>query len=549
MALSQTSQCLQFFHRLLDDLDDQFVRMRRWGPRSIWVALLILTRPSGLRSYRCMLSTILEHTSGLLGWEKAPSAASFSKARGKLPALASRELIHALVKKLWPWQRARFRHHQPRRFIAIDGTRFICPRSRQTLKKLDRPHAKPWLLSHYPQALVVVAFDIVRRLPLDWAMLPKGRGERAAMTPLLETLGRGDVAIKAASLCPGDARAWVERAALAAEKDQFQSTIEDCRHAIIWAPIWPDIQLSILKIFSTRNMQFEQIKSDLSLMINRIISINMEQPLWFFPLAASIIGDEVLSGMISRNGNRLKHSAMPWLAERGELNDWLTLKHESIELPAFLPPEFMLIAKYLFPHTKYDFSCPRTIFECRQSADTLMQSGLPLPDNLRDRLLHSGAPWSVWATPIDIFDRERRHVISQMLRGELHFDWASSWSNHLNDIDRIEEGDWSILNRDTDPLILSSLASSSPFKQVPNKITLLSTLLLSRYQSLEWKGITDHATFSWVYKTAENVGLPIDIKSWSGLIIDGKWAGWLRGHINIAPLLGPGLHRLVLLFP
>jgi hypothetical protein len=40
-----------------------------------------------------------------------------------------------------------------------------------------------------------VAFDIVRRLPLDWAMLPKGRGERAAMTPLLETLGRGDVAI------------------------------------------------------------------------------------------------------------------------------------------------------------------------------------------------------------------------------------------------------------------------------------------------------------------------------------------------------------------
>jgi len=195
MAHSQTSQCLQFFHRLLDDLDDQFVRMRRWGPRSVWVALLILTRPSGLRSYRFMLSAILEHTSGLLGWEKAPSAASFSQARGKLSALASREMIHALVKKLWPWQRARFRHHQPRRFIAIDGTRFICPRSRQTLKKLDRPHAKPWLLSHYPQALVVVAFDVMRRLPLDWAMLPKGRGERAAMTPLLETLVRGDVVI------------------------------------------------------------------------------------------------------------------------------------------------------------------------------------------------------------------------------------------------------------------------------------------------------------------------------------------------------------------
>ena len=46
MAHSQTSQCLQFFHRLLVDLDDQFMRMRRWGPRSIWVAVLLLTRPS-----------------------------------------------------------------------------------------------------------------------------------------------------------------------------------------------------------------------------------------------------------------------------------------------------------------------------------------------------------------------------------------------------------------------------------------------------------------------------------------------------------------------
>ena len=188
MAHSQTSQCLTFFHRLIDDLDDHFVRMRRWGPRSIWVALLILTRPSGLRTYKCMLGTMLADASGILGWIKASSAASFSKARGKLPAIACRDMIHALVKSLWGWQRACFRHHHPRRFVAIDGTRFICPRSRQTLKK-------PWLQSHYPQALVVVAFDVVRRLPLSWVMLPKKSGERKAMEPLLETLGRGDVAI------------------------------------------------------------------------------------------------------------------------------------------------------------------------------------------------------------------------------------------------------------------------------------------------------------------------------------------------------------------
>lgn len=92
-------------------------------------------------------------------------------------------------------QRACFRHHHLRRFIAIDGVRLICPRTIETLRRLSRPRYSPWLLSHYPQALVVVAFDVIRRMPLEWALLPKGRGERAAMQPLLTTLRRGDVAI------------------------------------------------------------------------------------------------------------------------------------------------------------------------------------------------------------------------------------------------------------------------------------------------------------------------------------------------------------------
>lgn len=161
----------------------------------MWVALLVLTKPSGPRTYRLMLTDLAAQTAGILGWSIAPSPASLSQARIKLSMAQCRDLVRSLAERLWTWQRARLRHHLPRRFVAIDGTRIICPRSRETLANLDRPHATPWLLSHYPQALVVVAFDVVRRLPLDWAMLPKGRGERAAMMPLLETLRRGDVAI------------------------------------------------------------------------------------------------------------------------------------------------------------------------------------------------------------------------------------------------------------------------------------------------------------------------------------------------------------------
>ena len=181
-------RCLAFFHHIIGELDDRFARTRRWGPRSLWVALLVLTRPGGCRTYRLMLATLAQETAGLLGWRHAPSPASLSQARGKLTVSACRNLVSHLIDRLWGWQRACFRHHLPRRFVAIDGTRFICPRSRETLAKLDRPHATPWLLSHYPQALVVVAFDVVRRLPLSWVLLPKGRGERAAMEPLLETL-------------------------------------------------------------------------------------------------------------------------------------------------------------------------------------------------------------------------------------------------------------------------------------------------------------------------------------------------------------------------
>ena len=48
--------------------------------------------------------------------------------------------------------------------------------------------------THYPRALVV-AFDIVRRLPLEWVVLKKSTSERAAAEPLLKRLLRSDVVI------------------------------------------------------------------------------------------------------------------------------------------------------------------------------------------------------------------------------------------------------------------------------------------------------------------------------------------------------------------
>lgn len=161
----------------------------------MWVALLLLTRPECRMSYRKTVKAIVEESAGLLGWQRSPSIASLSVARRKVSVDDCRALFHRLTTHLWLMQRACFRHCHPRRFIAIDGVKFICPRTKETLRRLDRPKYFRWLFSHYPQALVVVAFDVIRRMPLEWALLPKGRGERAGMQPLLATLRRGDVAI------------------------------------------------------------------------------------------------------------------------------------------------------------------------------------------------------------------------------------------------------------------------------------------------------------------------------------------------------------------
>ncbi len=84
-----------------------------------------------------------------------------------------------------------------RRFIAFDGTRLVTKRSGDTARKLHRYRRPNGSRVHNPQALMVAAVDVFRRLPLDWVVVGKGDGERTALTQLLDTLTLvpGDVAI------------------------------------------------------------------------------------------------------------------------------------------------------------------------------------------------------------------------------------------------------------------------------------------------------------------------------------------------------------------
>ena len=143
-----------------------------------------------------MLAGLADETCRWLCLSAIPTRSSLSVARRKVPVASLRQVLHELVDHvsgLLPGAMKYFSEN--RRFIAVDATSLVCPNTPSLLKSLDRPHWSPWLLAHYPRAMVVVAFDVVRRLPLEWVLLEKGTGERAAIEPLLKRFRSGDVVL------------------------------------------------------------------------------------------------------------------------------------------------------------------------------------------------------------------------------------------------------------------------------------------------------------------------------------------------------------------
>jgi hypothetical protein len=141
-------------------------------------------------SYRSTLAILERFALRLLGWIRVPSLGTMTKARRKLRVDDCRTFLHKVVDRCAEMMRKVKTSYGDRRFVAIDGTRIIVRRSRDTARRLHRPHD-----THYPQGLMLFAVDVFRRLPLDWVFAGKKVGERTAMNDLLVHLKPGDVAV------------------------------------------------------------------------------------------------------------------------------------------------------------------------------------------------------------------------------------------------------------------------------------------------------------------------------------------------------------------
>jgi len=195
MATPRPHEFIRFVNSTIGSLGERFVRARMWSPRSVFIAVLLLTRARRRTTYREMMNTILTDAAGFLDWARRPSLSSLSAARGKLDLESCRTILRLLSERLMTMIPKRVRHPSGRRFIALDGLRLIAPRSADTRAKLNAMKYNAWLASHCPQALCVVAVDLLRRLPLDFVLLPKGKGERLGAERLADHFRPGDVAV------------------------------------------------------------------------------------------------------------------------------------------------------------------------------------------------------------------------------------------------------------------------------------------------------------------------------------------------------------------
>jgi len=185
------------FFKLTNACADRFERTRVWSPRSVLMWLMVVTMPERKMSYRRSLRVVAYFGRKIFDWMKTPTLASISQARRKVSIETCREVLHQLVARctsIMPQQKTPWGN---RRFIAFDGTRVVLPRSEDTARKMARPRRPDRSRVHNPQGLMVMAADLFRRLPLDWALTGKGVGERTSMQELVQRLPfkPGDVAV------------------------------------------------------------------------------------------------------------------------------------------------------------------------------------------------------------------------------------------------------------------------------------------------------------------------------------------------------------------
>jgi hypothetical protein len=184
MGLAQ-SLFVTMAHRVADAIPVTDPRPGRWNARRAFLGVMGLVQSQRRERISRMLQR--QHDLGLFpDFDHPASASGFSQSRHLLRVqdcaqawMRARDLAHTAVPS-----------SSAPRWIAMDGSWLVTPRSRSCRQRWTTPTG-----GKLPQAVVVTAWDVRNRMPVGFAVLPGGNGERTAVDELLPNLRQGDIAL------------------------------------------------------------------------------------------------------------------------------------------------------------------------------------------------------------------------------------------------------------------------------------------------------------------------------------------------------------------
>jgi len=155
-----------------------------------FAGVFVMVMPGRPGSYEQSCGTLFDWAGMRFGWISSPDPAGFSRARKRLTV---RECMKVFTLAS-AWAAKNFGQVAGpvagRPLVAVDGTILHLPRSKGLVNRFGVPTDSLGVkeLAHYPQAMLVSAWDVVRRVPLTWRLTPHKVGERDTFLTMLKDL-------------------------------------------------------------------------------------------------------------------------------------------------------------------------------------------------------------------------------------------------------------------------------------------------------------------------------------------------------------------------
>lgn len=190
MGLSTFSRAMSVYHAECQRLPHDFKRERIFTLASTMMALMQL---SAVRDTSYL--GVLNGMSRSLGWRKAPTPGALCQARGKVPTMTTQRLWQAVRQEVLSSVSDGNTQVAGLRVVAIDGTRVLVPDHPEAEARFGRPSYLKGAKKPLPQALLVLGFDVLSRVPVGATLMRYDGSERVGAMEMADLLGPGTLAV------------------------------------------------------------------------------------------------------------------------------------------------------------------------------------------------------------------------------------------------------------------------------------------------------------------------------------------------------------------